>query len=131
MGKPVKIYDLAENMIKLSGLRPHTDIEIIETGLRPGEKLYEELLIKTEELEKTDNDLIFIERDKPLSRECVEDKLEVLRTAVKENEGVIASGAITAAMKSVVPTFYSPEELNKSADETEEMKNVSDGHIVV
>ena len=131
MGKPVKIYDLAENMIKLSGLRPHTDIEIIETGLRPGEKLSEELLIKTEELEKTDNDLIFIERDKPLSRECVEDKLEVLREAVKANEGVIASGAITAAMKSVVPTFYSPEELNKSADEAEEMKNVSDGHIVV
>jgi FlaA1/EpsC-like NDP-sugar epimerase len=131
MGKPVKIYDLAENMIKLSGLRPHTDIEIIETGLRPGEKLYEELLIKTEELEKTENDLIFVERDKPLSRECVEDKLEILRAAVKANEGMIASSAITEAMKSVVPTFYSPEELNKSAEETEEMKNVSDGHIVV
>ena len=49
MGKPVKIYDLAEEMIRLSGLEPHKDIEIIETGLRPGEKLYEELLIRTEE----------------------------------------------------------------------------------
>lgn len=65
MGKPVKIWDLAENMIRLSGM---SDIEIVETGLRPGEKLYEELLIKTEELVKTDNDLIFIERDEPISK---------------------------------------------------------------
>ena len=131
MGKPVKIYDLAENMIKLSGLRPHIDIEIIETGLRPGEKLYEELLIKTEELEKTENNLIFIERDRPLSREAVDEKLDILRAAVKANETYIASSAITEAMKSVVPTFYSPDELNKTAEKTEEMKNVSDGHILV
>ena len=50
--------DLAENMIRLSGVQR---IEIIETGLRPGEKLYEELLVKTEELDKTDNSMIFIE----------------------------------------------------------------------
>ena len=131
MGKPVKIYDLAENMIKLSGLRPHIDIEIIETGLRPGEKLYEELLIKTEELERTENNLIFIERDRPLSREAVDEKLDILRAAVKANETYIASSAITEAMKSVVPTFYSPDELNKTAEKTEEMKNVSDGHILV
>jgi FlaA1/EpsC-like NDP-sugar epimerase len=131
MGKPIRIKDLAEKMIRLSGFEPYVDIDIVETGLRPGEKLYEELLIKTEELEKTENDLIFVERDKPLSRECVEDKLEILREAVKANEGMIAASAITEAMKSVVPTFYSPEELNKSAEETEEMKNVSDGHIVV
>ena len=55
MGKPIKIYDLAVNMIKLSGLVPEEDIKIEEVGLRPGEKLYEELLIKTETLEKTDN----------------------------------------------------------------------------
>lgn len=54
MGKPVKILDLVQNMIALSGMH---DIEIIETRLRPGEKLYEELLVKTEELEKTDNDM--------------------------------------------------------------------------
>ena len=53
MGRPVKILDLAENMVRLSGYEPYRDIDIIETGLRPGEKLYEELLVKTEELGKT------------------------------------------------------------------------------
>ena len=55
MGKPIRIYDLAVNMIKLSGFEPETDIRIQEIGLRPGEKLYEELLIKTESLDKTKN----------------------------------------------------------------------------
>lgn len=113
MGDPVKIYDLATNMIKLSGLIPEVDIEIKEIGLRPGEKLYEELLIKTENLDKTDNDLIFIETDKPLSREEVEDKLNVLAKAVKDAENEVASDSIAAAMKSVIPTFFSPEEVNK------------------
>ena len=57
MGQPVKIMDLAENMIRLSGVQ---GIEIVETGLRPGEKLYEELLVKTEELDKTDNSMILL-----------------------------------------------------------------------
>lgn len=62
MGEPVKIKDLAEKMIRLSGLTPYEDIDIIYTGLRPGEKLYEELLVEdTENIMKTDNDLIFIE----------------------------------------------------------------------
>ena len=59
MGKPVKIYDLAESMIRLSGVQ---GVSIIETGLRPGEKLYEELLVKTEELDKTENSMIFIRK---------------------------------------------------------------------
>jgi len=122
MGKPVKIYDLAENMIKLSGLKPHRDIEIVETGLRPGEKLYEELLIKTETLEKTENDLIFIEHDAPLSREEVDAKLDILRRAVDAADGEIAAVSIKEAIKSVVPTFHSPEEVNRLAEEAEEMK---------
>lgn len=60
MGEPVKIYDLAKNMIKLSGRTPDVDIKIEVTGLRPGEKLYEELLMDEEGIEKTQNDLIYI-----------------------------------------------------------------------
>lgn len=122
MGKPIKIYDLALNMIKLSGLVPFVDIDIKEVGLRPGEKLYEELLIKTESLTKTDNDMIFIEQDTPFSREEVEEKLRVLVDAVKANEATLSSDEITNAMKQVIPTFHSPDEVNESVDESEEMR---------
>lgn len=122
MGKPVKIYDLAENMIRLSGLVPNEDIKILQTGLRPGEKLYEELLIKTEDLDKTENNLIFIERDTACSREEVEEKLGLLRLAVEASETGAGSSAILEAMKQVVPTYRSPEEVNILAREAEEMK---------
>ncbi|NLC67995.1 MAG: polysaccharide biosynthesis protein, partial [Clostridiaceae bacterium] len=59
-GKPVKIYDLARKLIKLSGYKPEEDIKIVFTGLRPGEKLYEELLSKEEDLAATKNNKIFI-----------------------------------------------------------------------
>lgn len=106
MGQPVKILDLAENMIKLSGAH---DIEIIETGLRPGEKLYEELLIKSDTLTKTDNDLIFIEKDTPLSKEEINEKLQVLKKAIESEDDNDAR----EALRSVVPTFRRPEEINK------------------
>ena len=106
MGQPVKILDLAENMIKLSGAH---DIEIIETGLRPGEKLFEELLIKSDTLTKTDNDLIFIEKDTPLSKEVINEKLQVLQKAI-ENED---DNDAREALRSVVPTFRRPEEINQ------------------
>ena len=122
MGKPVKILELAENMVRLSGLTPYRDIEIIETGLRPGEKLYEELLIKTENLTKTDNNMIFVERDEPLTRPEMEEKLRILRDAVTSAEREIAAPSIKAAMKSVVPTFRDPEEVNADAADSEEMK---------
>lgn len=112
MGKPVKILDLAENMIRLSGLVPYQDIDIIEIGLRPGEKLYEELLIKTDCLNKTANDMIFIEREPHLSRMEVEAKLSILRDAVKVAEKTIESSAIKQAMKSVVSTYCDPDEVN-------------------
>lgn len=68
MGKPVKILDLAENMVRLSGYIPYKDINIVEVGLRPGEKLYEELLMKNENLDKTDNEMI-LSRKTSLIRE--------------------------------------------------------------
>ena len=123
MGKPIKIYDLAVNMIKLSGFRPGTDIEIKEIGLRPGEKLYEELLIKTEELTKTDNNMIFVEKDAPLTREEVEGKIKVLTDAVTAAENELGSEKVKAAIKSVVPTFHDPEEVNEKAAKTKEFKD--------
>ena len=126
MGKPVRILDLAENMIRLSGLVPYRDIDIVETGLRPGEKLYEELLIKTETLDKTENNMIFIEKDTPLTREEVEEKLDVLRAVVAEHNGEIAAEAVTEAMKQVVPTFKDPAAVNKVAAKASEMKLVKE-----
>ena len=114
MGKSVKIYDLAVNMIKLSGLEPDVDIKIREIGLRPGEKLYEELLMKTETLTKTDNNKIFVEKDTPLTREQIEEKLAILDHAVEEfNKESVDSSAVKEAIRRVVPTFHDPEELNK------------------
>ena len=106
MGQPVKILDLAENMIKLSGAH---DIEIVETGLRPGEKLYEELLMNSQTLTKTENDLIFIEKDIPLSKEVINEKLQVLKKAIENDDDNDAR----EALRSVVPTFRRPEEINQ------------------
>ena len=120
MGKPVKIYDLAVNMILLSGLTPGQDIEIQEVGLRPGEKLYEELLMKPDQLDKTANDLIFIERNPPMSRAEVEYKLRVLRDAIA------VRGDMRSALSSVVPTFYTPEQVNRDAENCAEIKSAND-----
>ena len=106
MGQPVKILDLAENMIRLSGV---PGVKIIETGLRPGEKLYEELLTNAEELVKTDNSLIFIEKDQPLSKEAIYNKIQMLRDACNTGNDITAK----EALRSVVPTFRRPEEVNE------------------
>lgn len=113
MGQPVKILDLAENMIRLVGAK---DIEIVETGLRPGEKLYEELLVKKEDLDKTENDLIFIEREKPLDISEIKEKLEILKKACESND----DETVRAALKQVVPTYKDPEEVKAVFEEAEE-----------
>ncbi|MCQ2428003.1 MAG: polysaccharide biosynthesis protein [Clostridia bacterium] len=116
MGEPVKILDLAENLIRCSGFEPYTDIDIVEVGLRPGEKLYEELLVKTEDLDKTDNELIFIERDAPLSLKEIEDKLDALREAVASG----SDDAVREALRRAVPTFRRPEEVNAGVTDARE-----------
>jgi len=121
MGKPVKIYELAENMIKLSGLVPGEDIDIVEIGLRPGEKLYEELLIKTETLDKTPNELIFIERDAPLTRGEVDEKIRQLEDAMKNCRD------IKSAFEKVIPTYHDADEVNRQAEKSEEMQLVYAG----
>ena len=116
MGKPVKIMDLAENMIRLSGVQ---GIEIVETGLRPGEKLYEELLVKTEELDKTENSMIFIERDSALSKVEIDDKLAMLKEACATDDDLKAK----EVLRKVVPTFKRPEEVNKTAFKKQHREN--------
>ncbi len=117
MGRPVKILELAENMIRLSGYTPYQDIDIVEIGLRPGEKLFEELLIGSEDKTQTENKMIFIEHDTPLTREAVEEKLTLLREAVEESENVLESDMIRAAMKQAVPSYRDPEEINTRESE--------------
>lgn len=86
MGEPVSIYDLACNMISLAGLKLHEDIEIEFTGLRPGEKMFEEVRLETEKVSKTDNDKIFIMQTEPVT-EKVDADLEKLSTLLSEDCG--------------------------------------------
>ncbi len=89
MGKPVKILDLATNLIKLSGYKPGEDIEIKFTGLRPGEKMYEELLMDQEGLKKTANRMIFIGKPIEFDAEVFEAQLELLiADAKRENKDI-------------------------------------------
>lgn len=110
MGEPVKIYDLAVSLIKLSGLEPNVDIPIKITGLRPGEKLYEELLMEEEGLQKTEHNKIFIGELSDLNYEDVHEKLEILRKLI-ENED-IPLNVLDETMLRIVPTYHHPEEVN-------------------
>ncbi len=120
MGKPIRILDLAENMIRLSGFEPYTDIDIVETGLREGEKLYEELLVNTDELDKTENELIFVERELPPEISDIEARLKLLRDALatEDNE------TVRSALREAVPTYRTPEEVNATAVKSKEMQTV-------
>ena len=111
MGQPVRIVALAENLIRMYGKVPYEDVEIKFTGLRPGEKIKEELLMNEEGLKKTKNKLIFIGKQIEIEEENFAEKLRILRDAALENK----EDAAVKALHDMVPTFITPEEFNKKA----------------
>ena len=110
MGEPVKIYDLAKSLIELSGYTLGEAMEIEITGLRPGEKLYEELLMDEENLEETKHEKIFITEPMDLTMDDVEDKLDMFREIIN-NENT-SKEEIRETMKKCVPTYREPDEVN-------------------
>ena len=118
MGSPVKIRELAENLIRLSGHIPGEDIEIKYTGLRDGEKLYEELLISEEGIQKTQNDLIYVARPMEFDSENLFNKISYMREIM---EGA-THRQIVDVVKELVPTFKPQNEAYK--DEEKEEVNV-------
>ena len=101
MGEPVKIVTLAENLIKLRGKTPYKDIDITFTGLRPGEKLYEELLMDEEGLRKTDNKKIFIGTQIQVDEELFLKQLDKIRSIAMNND----KASVVDLLKKIVPTF--------------------------
>lgn len=120
MGQPVKIYDLATRMISLSGLRPGEDIEIVETGLRPGEKLYEELLNDKEMTMATRHNKIMVAKVRVYDYAEVEEHLELLRqlTTIGEYHDIVAE------MKRMVPEYKSQNSCWESVDKEISRKDV-------
>ena len=115
MGKPVKIYDLAEKLIRLSGFEPNKDIEIKITGLRPGEKLYEELLMNEEGLENTAHEKIF-------TGKLSEFDLDELKLKINELLEIVKSGnktMIKKGIKNIVPTYTITEITSNDVNEDE------------
>ena len=102
MGKPMRILDLAENLIKLSGFIPYKDIQIVFTGLRPGEKLFEELLMDEEGLRKTENRKIYIGAPLKLNNQTFFDHLMTLKQIAYTNN----SDNLVQALIDMVPTFH-------------------------
>ena len=110
MGQPVKIVTLAENLIRMYGKVPYKDVKIKFTGLRPGEKLLEELLMGEEGLQKTRNKLIYIGKQIEIDSDSFINELWKLKCAAQEND----DKATISALHHIVPTFTTPEEFNKT-----------------
>jgi len=106
MGEPVRIDDLARNMIRLSGFQPDVDIPIVYSGLRPGEKLYEELLMGEEGLTKTANDLIYVGHKTDFDSQRFLDELEALGSLTEGQEA-----QLRRQIRTLVPTYAPPAEV--------------------
>ena len=100
MGEPVKILDLAENLIRLSGYKPYEDIDIEFTGLRPGEKLFDELLRSEEGLQETSNKLIHIGKPIEFDEEKFREQLDTLKKMADQD-----SDSIRQMVQEIVPTY--------------------------
>ena len=120
MGEPVKIADLAKNLIRLSGYTLGVDMDIKYTGLRPGEKLYEELLVKEEGIQKTDNNLIYI--GKPLEF----DEVHFLSGLKKlEAATMIESPNVKQLVSQIVPTYHiRQEDIERDANVNQELREL-------
>ncbi len=103
MGKPVKIDDLARKMISLSGFVPDVDIKVEYIGMRPGEKMYEELLVDTSEVTKTCSEKIFVDKPEKIDRDDLCEKLDTMKRYAEEGN----REETVAVLKKTVPTFIS------------------------
>lgn len=119
MGSPVKIYNLAEQMISLSGFIPHEEIKIEETGLRPGEKLYEELLESSEETQPTSNPKIMIGKIREFDYRWAEKKINDLINNLNQED----DWQLVRRMKEIVPEFVSQNSQFKVLDKNEPLVN--------
>ena len=118
MGEPIKIVDLANNLIRLSGFEPGVDIKIEYSGLRAGEKLYEELLMSEEGLTKTANSKIFIGKPVEFDSKKVMHNLEMLKKIVDNEEVEL----IDSVMRAFVTTYIRPEDVNGGEESNEVSK---------
>lgn len=122
MGEPVKIYDMAVNLIKLSGYEPNVDIGIKVTGLRPGEKLYEEILMSEEGLKATKHDKIHVAEPMDIDMERVEQKLARLSDLIRSSRNEDTE-KIKNTMKELVPTFKDGAAVNQKKIEEKSKAN--------
>jgi FlaA1/EpsC-like NDP-sugar epimerase len=121
MGKPVKIYDLATRMISLAGLRPNVDIQIVETGLRPGEKLYEELLNDKELTMATTHRKIMIAKVRTYEYEDIEHHIDKLKGLLEDDN----LHDIVSEMKHIVPEYISQNSVWQDVDKEIKIENNS------
>lgn len=108
MGQPIRIYDMAEEMIRLSGLIPHEDISIIEVGLRPGEKMFEELSYNPETMEKTSMDKIFLVAETKISADDLHTKTLKIKEALNHKDAMAAVCALRHLVEEYTPAQNSP-----------------------